>query len=232
MPLTDFVDKSEKRKLKNKLHLGLKLHEMNSEDDEAVSQDGSDFDGVLDEELGSDGELEEVGSDIEEASDNESEPEGEENITQEEAPKDARSKKRVDMERILTPADFARLKQLKRESEATRLADPRKRQRETSPDRADPHLVQVSDIIGYRKKRKATKEERMASIMEGRKDRPKYGSRKGDDTRGSLTNREKSKRKNNQMMVHKRSVQAKKKMSLRDKQIKLRKHIDRQKKQK
>jgi protein SDA1 len=66
--------------------------------------------------------------------------------------------------------------------------------------------------------------------MEGRKDREKFGSRKGKD-RGSITNREKSKRKNMVMMSHKRGVLQKKKMSLRDKQRRLRKHIDHQKKQ-
>jgi protein SDA1 len=101
---------------------------------------------------------------------------------------------------------------------------------EESEENEDSVFVKQEQIERSIKRAKQTKEERIASVMEGRKDRPKFGSKKGGE-RGSTTNKEKAKNKNFLMMIHKRSVKAKKKMSLRSKQRKLREHIDRQKKQ-
>ena len=86
--------------------------------------------------------------------------------------------------------------------------------------------------MGPAKHKKQNKEERMASIMEGREDREKYGSKRGkrDSSMRSTTNKEKSRKKNFVMMIHKRSVKGKQKMSLRDKQKVLRAHITKQKK--
>ena len=70
------------------------------------------------------------------------------------------------------------------------------------------------------KRRKQNYEERMESIKAGREDREKYGSRKGKKGKmASTTNKEKNKKKNFIMSIHKRSVRAKAKMSLRDKQV-------------
>ena len=81
-------------------------------------------------------------------------------------------------------------------------------------------MIELKDIMSHVKRRKQDYEERMASIKEGREGREKYGSRKGKkDKAVSSTNREKSKKKNIMMMVHKRSVKAKSKMSLREKQV-------------
>ncbi|MCQ5086555.1 hypothetical protein NE685_12415, partial [Cutibacterium acnes] len=58
-----------------------------------------------------------------------------------------------------------------------------------------------------------------------------FGSRRGKrDNMRSTTNREKERRKNFVMSIHKRSVRGKQKMSLRDKQKVLRAHITKQKK--
>lgn len=140
---------------------------------------------------------------------------------------------RIDAQRILTPADFAALKKLKMERDASRLVNPKKDRADASEEKkSNLNLVDVVDIYGDQKKKKQSKDERIQSIMEGRKDRPKYGSRKGKLEHGSTTNKQKAKNKNIMMIVHKRSVKAKKKMSLRDKQKRLRKHIDHVKRQK
>lgn len=146
----------------------------------------------------------------------------------------------IEATRLLTPADFALMKKLRQEAEAERMvngpfgAHKRDRPPMTADDAEadnDEGIIDTALILGPRKKKKQDKEERLASIAEGRKDRAKFGSSRGKE-RGSMTNKEKSKKKNFMMMVHKRSVAGKKKMSLRDKQLKLRKHVDRQKKQK
>lgn len=97
-------------------------------------------------------------------------------------------------------------------------------------DRDNGEIVQEARIIGHRKKARQSYEERMESIREGREGRVKYGSKKGKE-RGSTTNREKAKKKAFMMVVHKNGIFKKSQLSLREKQIHLRKHIDRQKKQ-
>ena len=95
--------------------------------------------------------------------------------------------------------------------------------------RASSEYINESVILGPRKKAKQDYEERMASIREGREGREKFGSKKGKTERGSTTNREKSRNKNFLMISHKRSVVAKSKASLHDKQKQLRAHIKKQK---
>lgn len=68
-------------------------------------------------------------------------------------------------------------------------------------------------------KRKQNYEQRMESIMNGREGRDKFGSKKSSETRGSTTNKEKSKKKSFVMMKHKRSVSGKAKRSLREQQV-------------
>lgn len=68
-------------------------------------------------------------------------------------------------------------------------------------------------------------------MLEGREGREKFGSRKGKiEGQHSTTNREKQRKKNFVMMIHKRSVSGKQKMSMRDRQKVLRAHITKQKK--
>lgn len=122
---------------------------------------------------------------------------------------------------VLTPADFVKLKELNAEAGVEKVTGHKLRHEDE---------VDSSDLVNV-DRRKMNKEERMASIKEGREDREKFGSRKGRrEAPHSTTNREKERKKNFVMMIHKRSVQGKKKLSLRDRQKVLRAHVDRQKK--
>lgn len=127
---------------------------------------------------------------------------------------------RETMNSVLTPADFAKLKELNAEAGIESVTGHKLRNEDE---------VDSSDLVNV-DRRKMNKEERIAGIMEGREGREKFGSRKGRrDAPHSTTNREKERKKNFVMMVHKRAVQGKKKMSLRDRQKVLRAHIERQK---
>lgn len=89
------------------------------------------------------------------------------------------------------------------------------------------------DILGPRKKAKADYAERMESIQKGREGREKFGSSKGKKNSGTVsssTNREKARQKPLMMILASGSVKSKKKASLRDKQKRLRAHIERAKK--
>jgi protein SDA1 len=73
----------------------------------------------------------------------------------------------------------------------------------------------------------------MASIARGREGREKFGSLKGKrkkETPSSSTNREKARNKPIMMIMGSKGVRGKKKQSLREKQKRLRAHIDRTKK--
>ncbi|QLL30286.1 hypothetical protein HG536_0A01030 [Torulaspora globosa] len=124
--------------------------------------------------------------------------------------------------RVLTPADFAKLNELRAEEGVSKLMG--------FPNKKNEELVDSETLVGP-VKYKQTREERIQKIMEGREGRDKFGSRRGKrDKAHSTTNREKARKKNFVMMIHKRSVQGKQKMSLRDKQKVLRAHITKQKK--
>ncbi|KAI9323748.1 SDA1-domain-containing protein [Dichotomocladium elegans] len=127
--------------------------------------------------------------------------------------------------RILTPADFARLNEL-REQKDIEVAAGVKR------PAADEGQVDEATILGARKKAKMDYEARMASIQEGREGREKFGSKKGSKDRGSTTNREKARNKNFMMIAHKQSNILKGKRSLVEKQKALRAAVVKQKKQK
>jgi protein SDA1 len=72
----------------------------------------------------------------------------------------------------------------------------------------------------------------MASIARGREGREKFGSLKGKrkEATSSSTNREKARNKPIMMIMGSKGVRGKKKQSLREKQKRLRAHIDRAKK--
>lgn len=94
-------------------------------------------------------------------------------------------------------------------------------------------FISENDIIGPRKKAKADYEERMASIQKGREGREKFGSARGKknkETPSSTTNKEKARNKPIMMIMASGAVRGKKKASLRDKQKKLRAHVERAKK--
>ena len=98
----------------------------------------------------------------------------------------------------------------------------------------DPSLgiLTESTILGARKKAKADYEERMASVAKGREGREKFGSSKGKKKGviSSTTNREKKRSKPIMMARQSGAVRAKKMSSMRDKQKRIRAHIDRAKK--
>jgi len=94
-------------------------------------------------------------------------------------------------------------------------------------------FVTESAILGVQKKKKADYEERMASIQKGREGREKFGSYKGKKrkaSQSSSTNREKRRNKPLMMVLASNAVRSKKQASLRDKQKRLRAHIERAKK--
>ncbi|KAF8742790.1 Protein required for actin cytoskeleton organization and cell cycle progression, partial [Rhizoctonia solani] len=148
--------------------------------------------------------------------------------------------------KILTPADFALLNELRikaatKEAEsgggsaAKRKLAVLEAQKKANAQNPGDVFLSEGDIEGPRKKAKADYEERMASIQKGREGREKFGSAKGKkkkDVPSSSTNREKARNKPLMMILASGAVRSKKKASLRDKQKKLRAHIDRAKKAK
>ncbi|KAG1832809.1 SDA1-domain-containing protein [Suillus variegatus] len=147
--------------------------------------------------------------------------------------------------KILTPADFALLNDLRIQaatkaiesgggSKAKRkleALEANKRAMQTGS--SDGTFISENDILGSRKKAKADYAERIASIEKGREGREKYGSLKGKKNKespSSSTNREKARNKPIMMILSSGAVRGKKKASLREKQQKLRAHIERAKK--
>lgn len=90
-------------------------------------------------------------------------------------------------------------------------------------------MVPYSSITFVNKKRRHDKESRVATVMEGRKDRGKFGRRVKEDKLGK-SNKEKRKTKNFMMVRHK--INSKHKRSFRDKQLALRNSLIKQKKMK
>lgn len=121
--------------------------------------------------------------------------------------------------RILTPADFAKLEELRTEAGVSKIMGI-----------SNEEAVDSTSLVG-KVKYKQLREERIAHAKEGKEDREKFGSRKGKrDTPHSTTNKEKARKKNFVMMINKKAVQGKQKLSLRDRQRVLRAHITKQKK--
>ena len=148
---------------------------------------------------------------------------------------------------ILTPADFALIDDLQIQAATKavesgggstakrKLASLQSAKKATSSSGTGdaPTFVSESDILGPRKKAKADYEERLASIARGREGREKFGSLKGKRKKempSSSTNREKARNKPIMMIMGSKGVRGKKKQSLREKQKRLRAHIERAKK--
>lgn len=146
----------------------------------------------------------------------------------------------------MTPADFALLNDLriKAATEAVQAGGGTATKRKLAALEANKKalasssalgdtFISENDILGPRKKAKADYEERMASIQKGREGREKFGSAKGKknkETPSSTTNREKRRNKPIMMIMASGAVRGKRKASLRDKQKKLRAHVDKAKK--
>ncbi|KAH9946401.1 SDA1-domain-containing protein [Epithele typhae] len=150
--------------------------------------------------------------------------------------------------KILTPADFALLNDLRIKAAtdavergggnaAKRKLATLESQKKSLLASSDGNLaatfISENDILGPRKKAKADYAERMASIEKGREGREKFASMKGKKNKAapsSSTNREKARNKPLMMILASGAVRGKKKASLREKQQKLRAHINRAKK--
>ncbi|KAH7907971.1 SDA1-domain-containing protein [Hygrophoropsis aurantiaca] len=149
--------------------------------------------------------------------------------------------------KILTPADFAMLNDLR--IQATQKAldsgggsntkrklaalQANKKSMHQANQQEEDTFVSEIDILGPRKKAKADYAERIASIEKGREGREKFGSLKGKKKKSvpsSSTNREKVRNKPIMMILSSGTVRNKKKASLREKQQKLRAHITKAKK--
>lgn len=97
---------------------------------------------------------------------------------------------------------------------------------------ADGGFISENDILGPRKKVKADYADRMASIEKGREDRGSFGSNKGKKRKevpSSSTNKEKARNKPFMMVMSSGAVRGKKRASLKEKQKRLRRHIDKAK---
>ncbi|KAK0228256.1 SDA1-domain-containing protein [Armillaria fumosa] len=146
--------------------------------------------------------------------------------------------------KILTPADFSLLNDLRIQaatqaveagggSKAKRKLAALEGNKKAMQGTQEDTFISENDILGPRKKAKADYAERMASIAKGREGRDKFGSHKGKknkDTPSSSTNREKTRNKPIMMILSSGAVRGKKKASLREKQQKLRAHIEKSKK--
>merc|ERR1712051_84924 len=137
----------------------------------------------------------------------------------------------VTSSRILTDADFKRIEAAQLKKQVQGFFKSRNKKRRLEEDRPAANnskprdeLVDLANIEMIHKKRKHDKEARLATVIEGRTDREKFGSRKSKmDPFASTTNKEKMKSKNFMMMKHKLKFKVKK--SFVDKQRTLRKTL-------
>lgn len=137
--------------------------------------------------------------------------------------------------KILTPADLAKLKELRLEADLNKITGKKgltQRQKEQLARHADDPLT-AEQIEGFSKLRKTTKEERVALAREGKGDRSEHKStqalrRDKKDAEGkSTTNKEKSRKKNFMMTLGK--AKYKQKRSLTQTRRVLKGHIERSK---
>ena len=130
--------------------------------------------------------------------------------------------------RLLTDEDFHRIntlqatKQVEKYSKAVKKRKLKEMQEQQEEAERRGEIVSLRSIEMVHKKRRHDKEARLQSILEGREGREKFGSRKGRmNPMASTSNKDKGKKKSFQMMKHKIKA-GKKKLSFREKQIKLR----------
>lgn len=127
--------------------------------------------------------------------------------------------------RVLTPADFQKLEELRTQAGLEKIMGKGARKAMG----LNEETVDAENLVGS-SKYKQNKKERLAQVEEGREGR-QFGSRRGKrENARSTTNKEKARKKNIMMVIHKKDVQGKAKRSLRDKQKILRQHIITQKK--
>lgn len=123
---------------------------------------------------------------------------------------------------ILTEKDFKKLKEIQLETGLNEFIGSK-----TANENEIP-----SESLESNTKRKLLREEKILWAKKDKTDQ-KYGpNRDKKNKTSSTTNKEKSKAKNYLMMINKKSIKGKQKVSLRDKQKILRAHVTRQKKNK
>ena len=131
--------------------------------------------------------------------------------------------------RILTDADFKRIEAAQLRKKVQGFSKGKNKRQKLDDDnplmkkdaKAREELVDLANIEMIHKKRKHDKESRLATVMEGRKDREKFGSRKGKTNEfASTTHKEKSKKKN--FMMLKPKLKFKSKRSFVEKQARMR----------
>jgi len=139
--------------------------------------------------------------------------------------------------KILTDEDFRRIDaaQLRKQVEGVRKGSKKGKKRTAEDANLDgtldesnvegrTELVNLDNIELIHKKKKHDKEARLATVIAGREGREKFGSMKNKKAVGaSMTNKQKSKKKNFSMMKHK--IKAKGKKSFREKQVSLKKRL-------
>ncbi|GFQ96278.1 protein SDA1 homolog [Trichonephila clavata] len=165
------------------------------------------------------------------AADPEKSKEKEETLTAEEIKTIKAKAETISQSRILSQAEFVRIKAAQLTKQVT-YAKGKKRTAVIlkEPVIDNPEIVSLKDIERLAKKPKATKEERIASIMEGREDREKFGKKKKKSEYASKTQKQHNKNKAFMMIKHK--VKSKVKRSFRDKQLALKRSMLKQKKRK
>ncbi|KAI5860425.1 SDA1-domain-containing protein [Durotheca rogersii] len=133
---------------------------------------------------------------------------------------------------ILTPADLAKLRELRMEANITKAMGGRKRKQELEARHVDEGLT-AEQIEAPSKLRKSTREERIALAKEGKPDREEHKSTqairksKKEAEGKSTTNKEKARRKNFMMTLGK--AKGKQKRSLVATRNILKNHIERSK---
>lgn len=139
--------------------------------------------------------------------------------------------KEVTCGRILTDEDFKKIdaENLRKQVVAARKVKKKK----AEPDDVNPEsfaarreLVTLDSIEMIHGHKKQTKEERVAALKENRKVRDKKGGRRKMNEFASTNNKQKAKKKNFGMMKHK--IKQKVKRSFRDKQLDLKKRLQKQ----
>jgi protein SDA1 len=140
----------------------------------------------------------------------------------------ASAAQRIDVSRLLTDEDFARLRKLKEAHLKAQLAVGNKRARageeeELHRDALRSNLlreeaIDPTDLEGVAARKRKSREDKLAAVMEGRTDRSQFGHKRKKSETGTLTNREKSHTKNFMMHRHKRAISGKMMRSQNDKQ--------------
>lgn len=124
---------------------------------------------------------------------------------------------------VLTPADFAKIEELKAEAGLAKALGVKVQRNEEQVE---------ADVLTGPRKYKDDRAARIAKAKESRNE-DSHGSSRGKklaEKDHSTTNRQKQRKKNFMMLIHKKDVQGKAKRSLRDKSKALRAHIEKQKK--